>query len=234
MVIDYSEQRQAPRNRPKRQPVGRYVATFLLILGLVYGSGFLTAWYLYRPSAQTAAQTAAQAKARTTVTAAPGQQVPVRPQQPPAPPARTDQDVPLSFYETLQKGNKSIIGSGLNPQKRQEAPAVKSSHASPPPASLPAKKQPEQELPQAKPTPSPSAGDGKFTVQVASTKERKEADELVARLVGKGYAATASESKVEGKGTWFRVRVGRHLTRSDAEELAARLKSGAVVLQEKE
>ena len=227
MVIDYSEQRQAPRNRPKRQPVGRYVATFLLILGLAYGSGFLTAWYLYRPSAQTAAQS----KARTTVTVAPGQQTPVRPQQPPAPPARTGQDVPLSFYETLQKGNKSIIGSGLNPQKKLEAPAVKTSHALPPPAPQPVKKQPEQAQPQAKPNPS---GDGKYTVQVASIKERKEADELVSRLVGKGYAATASESKVEGKGTWFRVRVGRHLTRSDAEELAARLKSGAVVLQEKE
>jgi cell division septation protein DedD len=230
MVIDYSEQRQAPRNRPKRQPVGRYVTTFLLILGLAYGGGFLTAWYLYRP----AALTATQLKARTTVPVAPGQQAAVKPQQSLTPPASTGQDVPLSFYETLQKGNKSIIGSGLNPQKGQEGPAtVKSSPASSPPASQPVKK-PEQALPQAKPNPSPSGGDGKFTVQVASTKERKEADELVARLVAKGYAATASESKVEGKGTWFRVRVGRHLTRPEAEEMAARLKSGAVVVQEKE
>ncbi len=206
------------------------MATFLLILGLAYGGGFLTAWYLYRPSALTAAP----AKARTTIPVTPGQQNAVQPQQPPTPPASTGQDVPLSFYETLQKGNKSIIGSGLNPQKGQESPtAVKGSSVSPP-APQPVKKQPEQASPQARPNPLPAAGDGKFTVQVASTKERKEADELVARLVGKGYAATANESKVEGKGTWFRVRVGRHLSRPDAEELAARLKSGAVVVQEKE
>ncbi len=231
MVIDYSEQRQSPRNRPKRQPVGRYVATFLLILGLAYGIGFLTAWYLYRPSALATAQS----KVGTTVPVAPGQQAAVQPQQPATPPASTGQEVPLSFYETLQKGNKSIIGSGLNPQKGQEAPAAaKSSPAPPPPAPQPVKRQPEQALPQAKPKPSSATGDDTFTVQVASTKERKEADELVARLVAKGYAATASESKVEGKGTWFRVRVGRHLTRPEADEMAARLKSGAVVVKEKE
>lgn len=228
MVIDYSEQRQAPRNRPKRQPVGRYVATFLLILGLAYGIGFLTAWYLYRPSALATAQS----RVGTTVPAAPAQRTAAQPQQPATPPASTGQEVPLSFYETLQKGNKSIIGSGLNPQKGQEAPAAKGAPA-PPPVPQPGK-QPEPSQLQAKPKPSPSTGDGKFTVQVASTKERKEADELVARLVAKGYAATASESKVEGKGTWFRVRVGRHLTRPEADEMAARLKSGAVVVQEKE
>lgn len=220
MVIDYSEQRQVPRNRPKRQPVGRYVATFLLILGLAYGGGFLTAWYLYRPVDQSAAKPLA---------AAPGQGAPVqagaKQQTSPTPPAKTGQDVPLSFYDTLQKGNKSIIGSGLNPQKGEGAPAAKGTPA-PQPAPQPVKN------PQA--TPAPSAGDGKFSVQVASTKERKEAEELVARLVGKGYAAISTESKVEGKGTWFRVRVGRHLTRPEAEELAARLKSGAVVVQEKE
>ncbi len=229
MVIDYSEQRQAPRNRPKRQPVGRYVATFLLILGLAYGGGFLTAWYLYRPSALIAAQS----KARPAAQVASGQQTTAPPPQPANPPASTGQEVPLSFYETLQKGNKSIIGSGLNPQKGEGAPAAKGAPA-PQPASQPVKNQPVQAPPQAKAIAAPSAGDGKFTVQVASTKERKEAEELVARLVGKGYAALSAESKVEGKGTWFRVRVGRHLTRPEAEELAARLKSGAVVVQEKE
>ena len=227
MVIDYSEQRQVPRNRPKRQPVGRYVATFLFILGLAYGGGFLTAWYLYRPSALMA-----QSQARPAAQAAQGQPIAVQP-QPANPPASTGHEVPLSFYETLQKGNKSIIGSGLNPQKGEGAPAAKA-HPTPQPVLQPVKNQPEQPLPQAKATPAPSTGDGKFSVQVASTKERKEAEELVARLVGKGYAAMSAESKVEGKGTWFRVRVGRHLTRPEAEELAARLKSGAVVVQEKE
>ena len=203
------------------------MATFLLILGLAYGGGFLTAWYLYRPSNLTAAQ----ALARKTLPAAPGGQTAAQP-QPANPPASTGHEVPLSFYETLQKGNKSIIGSGLNPQKG-EAPVAKG--APPPqPVSQPVATHPPQAQPQSKTAPPPLAGEGKFTVQVASTKERKEAEELVARLVGKGYAAMSTESKVEGKGTWFRVRVGRHLARAEAEELAARLKSGAVVVQEKE
>lgn len=229
MAIDYSEQRQSPRNRPKRQPVGRYMATFLLMLGLAYGGGFLTAWYLYRPSTLATAQ----AKVKTAGQAAPRQQVAPQPQ--PAAPPKTGQDVPLSFYENLQKGNKSIIGSGLNPQKGQEAAAAKiAAPASNPPQQV-AKKQPDSQQPQINPStsPSPAQEEGRFAVQVVSTKERKEAEDLASRLKGKGYAAVVSESKVEGKGTWFRVRVGKRLSRTAAEELAARLKSGAVVVQEK-
>jgi cell division septation protein DedD len=205
------------------------MATFLLMLGLAYGGGFLTAWYLYRP--------AAQAKGNSTGPAAPRQQASLQ-AQPAAPAApKTGQDVPLSFYENLQKGNKSIIGSGLNPQKGQEPVAAKP--PTPPPSNPQpaAKKLQEPAQPQGKPsasTTSTSADEGQFAVQVASTKERKEAEELLSRLKGKGYAAVISESKVEGKGTWFRVRVGKRLSRADAEDLAARLKSGSVVVQDKQ
>ncbi len=233
MAIDYSEQRQSPRNRPKRQPVGRYMATFLLMLGLAYGGGFLTAWYLYRPSSLATAQ----AKVKASGQVAPRQQVAPQP-QPAAPLApKTGQDVPLSFYENLQKGNKSIIGSGLNPQKGQEASAAKIVAPASNPPQQAVKKQPEPQQPPNKPsmsTPSLPAEEGKFAVQVVSTKERKEAEDLASRLKGKGYAAMVSESKVEGKGTWFRVRVGKHLSRTAAEELAARLRSGAVVVQERQ
>lgn len=207
------------------------MATFLLMLGLAYGGGFLTAWYLYRPASL------ATVKAKAAGPATPRQQPPIQP-QPAAPTApKTGQDVPLSFYENLQKGNKSIIGSGLNPQKGQEAPSAKTPTSSPGTHQQAAKKQPESVQPQTKSAPSPPAPpaeEGRFAVQVASTKERKEAEELVSRLNGKGYAAAVSESKVEGKGTWFRVRVGRRLSRADAEDLAARIKSGAVVVQEKQ
>jgi cell division septation protein DedD len=55
-----------------------------------------------------------------------------------------------------------------------------------------------------------------YTVQVAAVKAAKDADRLVAQLKKKGYPAYRTISKVQGKGIWFRVRVGKYNSRADA------------------
>lgn len=61
-----------------------------------------------------------------------------------------------------------------------------------------------------------------FTVQVASTASRSEAERLVTMLVGRDLPAHWSTIEVKGK-TMYRVRVGSFPTRESAQEFAASL-----------
>ena len=66
-----------------------------------------------------------------------------------------------------------------------------------------------------------------YTVQVAAVKVAKDADRLVGQLKKKGYPAYRIISKVQGKGIWFRVRVGKYNSRTDARDTMQKLeKSG--------
>lgn len=57
---------------------------------------------------------------------------------------------------------------------------------------------------------------GGFTVQVASYRDREDAEELAQGLTRKGYQAFVAGAVVPGKGRWYRVRVGRFGTRKEA------------------
>ena len=57
---------------------------------------------------------------------------------------------------------------------------------------------------------------GAFTLQVASLRDSKVADEMVARLRREGYQVTRSGVSIPGKGRWYRVQVGRFRDRQAA------------------
>jgi cell division septation protein DedD len=63
-----------------------------------------------------------------------------------------------------------------------------------------------------------------YTVQVAAFKTEKDANRLVEKLKSDGYAAYRTITKIEGKGIWFRVRVGKYKSRAEALKLQQRLK----------
>lgn len=65
---------------------------------------------------------------------------------------------------------------------------------------------------------------GRYTVQVASYREEGDARELAAGLSRKGYRAFVTAAEVPGKGTWYRVRVGRFGTRKEAASFGESLK----------
>jgi cell division septation protein DedD len=69
-------------------------------------------------------------------------------------------------------------------------------------------------------------------VQVASYREKPEALAAQAKLTGKGIAAYLVESRLADKGVWYRLRVGRHLTKGEAGELAGKAGKGSLVLPE--
>lgn len=74
---------------------------------------------------------------------------------------------------------------------------------------------------EAKAIPPEPKGDG-VAIQVAALRGRTEAEGVVARLKGKGYAAYLMPP-LAGQPAVFRVRVGKFKTRAEAEKVAARL-----------
>jgi cell division septation protein DedD len=63
-----------------------------------------------------------------------------------------------------------------------------------------------------------------YTIQVAAFKNEKDANGLVETLRAKGYDAYRTITKIEGKGIWFRVRVGRYQSRAEARKMQQKLK----------
>jgi cell division protein FtsN len=64
--------------------------------------------------------------------------------------------------------------------------------------------------------PTETAADGSWTVQLSAYQDRNEADRFAAGLRDKGYAPYIVEANVAGKGTWFRVRMGRFASKDAA------------------
>lgn len=255
MVVDYRERKQVSKNRPKSKPTG-IIAVVVVTVSLVsFALGVLTDRYLLPPREQKAAPVS-QARG-----AAPQQ----APQQAPpqggnaatAPePPRPAAEPSLTFYDTLPKGGKAILGSGINPRKEEIRGAEPAKHPAAPhqpvespsqpiaKAASPAGKaesgaasdqsgnKPASESGKDAQEKKASTPKGKFSVQVASSKERKEAEAIRSKLAEKGFAAYIVESTVTGKGTWYRVKVGKLMDQAAASDMASMLGKGAIVIPE--
>lgn len=235
-------QKPAPKNRPRKAPLGLFAfLSALVILGATFGAGVFTGWVLFRGSDRppVAANAAAAAQAK---------QVPVPPPAIPGTPGAPVPETPLTFYKTLPSGGHGAMGSGVNlklsdppPQSKAvpAAPAAKAAEAKPAEAKAAPEKgaaekqasdKPESQKQEA--AKAPAAAEVRYLVQIASYRDKKEADAAQSKLSAKGVAAYLSESKVQGKGVWYRLRVGRHLSKAEAEQLAAKVGSGATALPE--
>lgn len=64
---------------------------------------------------------------------------------------------------------------------------------------------------------------GRYSVQVASSKDGAAATRMVAKLKKRGYAAYRARAVISGQGTWYRVRVGPFSGRDDAHRVRASL-----------
>ncbi|MFT3708083.1 MAG: SPOR domain-containing protein [Archangium sp.] len=72
-----------------------------------------------------------------------------------------------------------------------------------------------QKAPEAAPS-SLGGNDGQWTMQLSAYQDRGEADRFAAGLRDKGYAPFIVEANIPGKGTWYRVRMGRFPTKDAA------------------
>lgn len=260
MVVDYRERKQVSKNRPKSKPTG-IIAIAVVMASLVsFALGVLVDRYLLPPREQKAA---ADPPVQGGVSQQPPRQTPAPGTvAPPAGAPQSAAEPSLTFYDTLPKGGKAILGSGINPHKEEIRSAVTAKHPAPPSHPVEAQPQPVartappaakgEDVRESKPgaasdqagnKPGGEAGKeapvkkvsspkGTFSVQVASSKERKEAEAIRAKLAEKGFAAYIVESTVPGKGTWYRVKVGKQMDQAAASDMASMLGKGAIVLPE--
>jgi len=126
--------------------------------------------------------------------------------------------------ELLQRARRELTVVEVPP--RGAAPKAAAPKAPPAPAAArpepPAARAPVH--PPAAPT--AQAGEKLYTVQVFSSRNQQNAQELMERLKEKGFSAYLNQFQSAGKQVWYRVRVGK-TSRADAEALAERLKKEA-------
>jgi cell division septation protein DedD len=138
-----------------------------------------------------------------------------------APAGETPSPDALSYFKQL--------GAEQAPVDELPAGAASEAAAAPVAAPKPAARPPETAptspaaAAAAAPPAAPPAGRrGQFTVQVAATRERAEADALARRLSGRGYQAYVDPSTGPGV-RMYRVRVGSYPDRRDADRMRQRL-----------
>jgi cell division septation protein DedD len=218
------DRKPVAKNRPRRAAGGFALLLWLVAFLVVFGAGAGTGWYLkgLRKPAVVMAQP------------------PVKKEEPaPAAAAPAAPEAPLTFYKTLPAGGKAVMGTGLNLKKGEPASAAR--ELQPAPAAAPPN--PATPAPDATQAPAgaaaaPAASQAKqdsgsrYVVQLASYRDKQEALQAQAKLNEKGAAAYLVESKLPDKGVWFRLRIGRHLSRAEAGELATRYGKGAAILPE--
>jgi len=83
-----------------------------------------------------------------------------------------------------------------------------------------------KEDPKDKIQPKASPDDMQYTVQLASLGDKQKAEELISRLIDKGYPAYYYEVNVKGR-IYYRIRCGRFLERGEAEIYGRKLQKEA-------
>jgi cell division septation protein DedD len=107
--------------------------------------------------------------------------------------------------------------SAANPAATPSAPSAATAAPAAPSAAV----EPAPSPADLKPLPPEPSGDG-FAIQVAALRGRSEAEAVVTRLKGKGYAAYLMPP-LAGQPSVFRIRVGKFKARAEAEKVATRL-----------
>lgn len=202
-----------------------FISVWMFVLGVMVGRGMapvnLEAGKLEQELAEEKARMLEE-KQEAEVSAAAGQ---------------TDEKPQLGFYEALKNPGKEADFKPAEPAKpvrrkpagrEPAAPAVRprpTVTAPTKPVSRPKIKPPAAPKTDSGPKPAPASVSGHFTVQVASVQDIKGAEKMVAGLRAKGYQAYQIRSDIDGKGVWYRIRVGGFEDRGDAEKMLKKLKN---------
>ena len=195
------------------RPLTLSLLTATVVLVVAFLCGVLTGRGA-KPERANVAETTAAAVAVTDPVPTPAAQPAAPPAQPPTEaPAPADE---LSYFERLQKND--------TPSETLKASSSASNAASP--AARPARAAPPQPLP-ADPRPAAASTDEPtgpgFAVQVSVFPDRRTADTMAKRLIGKGYRAYGTGPVNAGSRTLYRVRVGKFKDRHEADAVAHRL-----------
>lgn len=142
-------------------------------------------------------------------------------------PDQTDASSDLTFFKYLTDQETSYPAvppePSISPKASKSSLAPVKSLPPAPPLRIPA----AAIRPETKPV--QQAAGGEYIVQVGSFQSRSSAESLQKELQGKGISSYIVLVRAENGSSWYRVRVGNALPRSDADALAAKLQSLAKV-----
>jgi cell division septation protein DedD len=254
MAIDYRERKAVNKNRPRKQPAGIFFFSIFVAVIIAYTMGLVTGWLVFRPAQRNSTD------GPTAPVAADMKGADANAKNQPLHAEGGNGAAPeplLTFYERLPRGNRDLMGSGLNTAKPPEQPQTRVTPIPPAPAvkeAQPAEtatKPKEAAKIQARTVETPSVKDSpakdnsaressvkeddakvRYVVQVASYHLKKEAEAVRDRLKADGIPAYIVESSLPEKGIFYRVRVGRHLDQKAAQEMAGKAGGGAIVIPE--
>lgn len=139
----------------------------------------------------------------------------------------------LAFYEKLATKKDEALGRESAAQVKEERNPSPRQVQRPETAKRRLEEQPQSE-PDQRPPPAPAADppvekqedspvQARFTVQVAATTTRSAAEDMIQRLKRKGHPAYYYDVDIKGT-TYYRVRCGKFLSRTEAEQYAGLLK----------
>jgi len=248
MALDYNQKKQVSKNRPRKRPVKFLL---LLILGSVfsiYGLGIVTGWLIFKYLPQNTPSTSADSAKLVGADQVPTSPAPVTSK---GGSAAQNKEPDLTFYYTLPKGDKGVIGSGMNRLPSESAPRQGTTATTPVQNVRPAqqqkqvvvKKESAESAIQKEKAATPSktveptvmthdSGKAKYSVQFAAYHTKSDAQELKAALQKNGISARIEEYTVAGKGIWYRVRTGSKLDKETASKIAAKSGNNAILVAE--
>jgi cell division septation protein DedD len=154
-----------------------------------------------------------------------------------APEPATDEAGPppgdeFSYHKRLEGEDapKESLDGGVDsapPPVDERPPAPPPAEAAPAPTSYPtpaaAAAPPPESATGSTPSPAANASRSGYAVQVAATRDRSEADQILKRLLDKGYPGYVIDPPTGAPNAVFRVRVGGYSDRKQAQEMSRRL-----------
>jgi cell division protein FtsN len=204
MVVDYRERGRLAKPRNKKHRTVSKPGHLLLVAGGSFIFGLFTGWLVFK------GEQAPPPLAVVEEQSASAQEPANLPEQAPQKPTK------YTFYDTLPSGSSPPLGSGIN----RKQPATVD-------VAAPARVTRPQEA-----TARIESGKRGYTVQASSYQNRADAEQAKSRLANLGQPVYIVESNVAGKGTWFRVRVGKGLDQATANGLATKVGKTAIVVGE--
>jgi cell division protein FtsN len=261
MALDYSQRKQINKNRPKKRSTKPFLLLILGAISGVYALGIGTGWLLFKGAVKNSAPVASDPAKADQSRKASGASPSAKDTTNSPSPTGKGSETPLTFYYTLPKGDKGVIGSGVNLRRDESAPIAKRDVPAPQ-ASAVKPQQPvrseqgegrakapvdekeniakESKPHEANDKPTSTLpmkqkkelGKGGYSVQVGSYHDKNEAQGLRASLEKNGFSARVVEYAVPGKGVLYRVRVGNRMEQETATRLAVKVGKNAIAVPE--
>ena len=138
---------------------------------------------------------------------------------------------PSIMVEEREVGNKKVFILGEEEAPKEEEVSVAEGEGKRPEIEGKEEGKPQVamvEEPKSLEIPAGRLPTGMYTLNIASFRDKANADRLMKELEEKGYAAFVEKANIPQKGTWYRVAVGRFSSRGEALTFAQELKKKGI------